>query len=114
MQLDEKVSLAPGNVVATKIGSTAPEYHILVGGHYDSIASGGLAGISAPGADDNASGTAAALEIARLLAGVELDATVEFVLFTAEEIGLLGSLEYVTQLAANKVPTETIFFINME
>lgn len=113
VHLEGKVSVAPGNVVATKPGSTVPEYRIIIGGHYDSISSG-LPGSDAPGADDNASGTAGTLEIARLLAEVNLDATVEFVLFTAEELGLLGSLEYVTQLAAKDISTEKTFFINMD
>lgn len=114
VHLDGKVSIAPGNVVATKPGSTVPEFHIVVGGHYDSIVSGGGAAKGAPGADDNASGTAATIEIARLLSGVDLDATVEFALFTAEEIGLLGSMEYVTQLDIAGIPTEKLFFINMD
>jgi hypothetical protein len=113
VELEGKVSLAPGNVIATKPGATVPQYRILVGGHYDSISSRNP-GAEAPGADDNGSGTAGALEVARLLAGLELDATVEFVLFTAEEIGLLGSTEYVAQLVASEVPVEHLFFINMD
>ncbi len=116
VKLEGKISIAPGNVVATKPGSTRPDYRILVGGHYDSIVDGGGAAAvkRAPGADDNASGTAAALEVARLLAGVELDATVQFVLFTAEEQGLLGSLEFVTILARENHPKDKLFFINMD
>jgi aminopeptidase YwaD len=114
--IDPKVTLAQGNVSATKTGSTRPDIRIVVGGHYDSIVSGGGASAAkhAPGADDNASGTAAAMEVARILAGVDLDATVQFVLFTAEELGLLGSLDFVRTLASEKVPTESLFFINMD
>ncbi len=114
--VDKDITIAQGNVIASKPGSTRPEFRILVGGHYDSIVSGGSvpATKKAPGADDNASGTAAALEVARLLANVDLDATVEFVLFTAEELGLLGSLDFVTVLAREEVPTESLFFINMD
>jgi aminopeptidase YwaD len=114
--VDPKVTLAQGNVSATKPGSTRPDIRILLGGHYDSIVSGGAASATkrAPGADDNASGTAAALEVARILADVNLDATVEFVFFTAEELGLLGSLDFVRVLYRDEVPTESLFFINMD
>jgi hypothetical protein len=110
---DPKIKVAPGNVVATKRGATRPNFHILVGGHYDSI-SDALASGRAPGADDNASGTAAALEIARVLTDTELDASVQFVLFTAEEIGLVGSGMFVAELESQGIPTDELFFINMD
>lgn len=114
--IEGKVTLAPGNVIAAKVGSTRPDFRIVVGGHYDSIVSGGaaFAAESAPGADDNASGTAATLEIARVLAGVDLDATVEFVLFTAEELGLLGSAQYVSRIFREGVTSDRLFCINMD
>ena len=64
--------------------------HVLVGGHYDSHD-------IAPGAEDNGTGTAVAAEVGRLLARHReaLDASVRVVLFCGEEIGLLGSWEYV-------------------
>lgn len=55
----------------------------------------------APGADDNASGTTTVLECARLLAGLEFDFGVTFALWSAEEIGLLGSDYYAMNLAAD-------------
>jgi len=116
VSIDGKVTIAPINVIARKPGTTKGEFRILVGGHYDSIVSGGAAPAaeSAPGADDNGSGTAGALEIARVLTGVKLDATVEFVFFTAEELGLQGSLAYVRQLVREGVPGDKLFFINMD
>ena len=66
------------NVVATRAGSSPERPRVLVGAHYDSVP-------GTPGADDNASGVAALLEAARLLADDALDATVEFVAFTLEE-----------------------------
>ena len=64
--------------------------HILVGGHYDSHD-------VAPGAEDNGTGTAVAVEVGRLLARHReaLGASVRVILFCGEEIGLLGSWEYV-------------------
>ena len=64
-------------------GGAAPL--ILVGAHLDSVA-------GSPGADDNASGTAAVLAIARMLAAVPCrDRAVRVVLFDQEEVGLVGS-----------------------
>jgi hypothetical protein len=113
---DGKVQLATANVVATKTGTTAPEYRIIVCGHYDSIVSSdqGSPMDSAPGADDNASGTAATLEIARILANSDLDATVMFVLFTAEETGLHGSREMAAQFVRDGVSRENVFVLNMD
>lgn len=81
------------NVVATIPGTVAPQYEIIVGGHYDSQSSNTAV---APGADDNASGTAAAMEMARVLiqAGYAPRATLRFMAYAAEEQGLLGSAAY--------------------
>lgn len=110
-QLGQRMGTA--NVVATKQGQSRPRYQIVVGGHYDSIVHGFPINY-APGADDNASGTAATLEIARLLHSADLDATVHFVLFTAEEIGLFGSEDFATRLEEDDVPTDEVFCINMD
>jgi len=67
------------NVVATREGSDPARPWIVVGAHFDSTP-------STPGADDNASGVAAMLEIARLLETFEPAATVQFVGFNLEEI----------------------------
>ena len=66
------------NLEAELAGPVRPEEIILLGAHYDSI-------IGSPGANDNATGTAAVLEIARLLAGEKLARTVRFVAFVNEE-----------------------------
>jgi hypothetical protein len=87
------------NVVATIPGRAAPERIVVVGAHYDSY-SREAAASSAPGADDNASGTAAVLELARVMAGEPFDFTVRFVAFAAEETGLNGSRYHATQAKA--------------
>ncbi len=61
---------------------------LVVGGHYDSVE-------GSPGANDNASGVAAALEVARLLRDEQPPVAVEIVAFGAEEPGLYGSRFYV-------------------
>ena len=83
------------NVVATKPGVLYPDIVYIMGGHYDSINLDGTDPfVWAPGADDNASGAVGALEAARILADIDLDCTVKFACWTAEEIGLYGSRHY--------------------
>lgn len=84
------------NVVAVMPGVTDPDKQIVIGGHYDSIAWDGL---YAPGADDNASGTACVLECARVLGGYQFDYTIVFIAFCGEEQGLRGSEAYAAAAA---------------
>jgi hypothetical protein len=80
------------NVVATLRGSVTPERIYVVTGHYDSRASNVLDFTSdAPGADDDASGVAAVMEMARVFAGRRTEATIVFAAVAAEEQGLYGS-----------------------
>lgn len=81
------------NVLAKMDG--AGDCQVLVGGHMDSVAAG-------PGANDNASGTSVALEIARVLAAHGETDGVCIAFFGAEEAGLLGSEYYVSQLSAGQ------------
>jgi Zn-dependent M28 family amino/carboxypeptidase len=75
------------NVVAHLKGVTQPS--LLLGAHYDSVP-------GAPGANDNASGTAVVLEIARKLSGTSLARQTWFVAFDGEEDGLNGSQAFVS------------------
>ena len=88
------------NLVVVKEGSAEPDKLIVVGGHYDSINLQGDAMVFAPGADDNGSGTAGVMEMARVLKDVPLRKTVIFMPFTAEEVGLIGS-DYAAQQFVN-------------
>ncbi|GAB4365573.1 MAG: hypothetical protein Kow0042_04900 [Calditrichia bacterium] len=81
------------NVVAVKYGKEFPDEIYLLGGHYDVYTNG------APGADDNGSGTAAILEIARNLAALNYKRTIKLVNFSGEELGLWGSSAYASQAA---------------
>ena len=83
------------NVIATLIGSIMPEKVFVYGGHHDSYSSGDPYAF-APGSDDNASGTAAALEMARVImaSGYQPESTIKFITFGAEEYGLWGSRNY--------------------
>ena len=76
------------NVIGIKPGTTAPAEVVVVGAHLDSVP-------LSPGANDNASGVATVLEVARLLAEVPTARSIHFVAFGAEELGLVGSGYYV-------------------
>lgn len=80
------------NVVATLPGDDMPEVTYIICGHYDSISDDPFN--LAPGADDNASGTSAVLEAARVLKDYSPRASVKFVCFAGEEQGLVGSYYY--------------------
>lgn len=103
-----EADVAPVEATAYNVGGmvrgTGPGGRvILFGAHYDHLGLGGPGSLApdevAPhnGADDNASGTALLLELARHFAGAggTLSADVAFVAFTAEEMGLLGSAHFV-------------------
>lgn len=85
------------NVIATLPGLYDTVMLYVAGGHYDSYSTG-----SAPGANDNASGTVAAMELARILSqsGNRPNSTVKFMAFDAEELGLYGSEFVAGRMAA--------------
>ena len=93
-----------GHNVVGYLEGTDPELKdevILIGAHYDHIGTGeevGGDGI-ANGANDNASGTTAVLEIAKFLSTRDLRRSVILALFSAEEMGLVGSTELAKDLA---------------
>ncbi|WP_199247428.1 M28 family peptidase [[Phormidium] sp. ETS-05] len=75
------------NIYADRPGADPEAGVILVGAHYDTVA-------LSPGADDNATGVAAVLEIARLLGKQETVRGLRVALFDSEEVGLFGSLVF--------------------
>lgn len=101
----QKIHAATQNVVGILRGSDPKlaEEAVVVGAHYDHLGLGyrnsmapSQAGKVHPGADDNASGTAAVMELASALAArrKEMKRTIVFVTFSGEELGLLGSTYY--------------------
>jgi hypothetical protein len=87
------------NLVLLLAGTDPDAGAVLIGAHYDTRDSDLTAADSVqPGADDNASGVAAVLEIARILAERPHAATVYCVLFSAEEEGRLGSLAFIRDM----------------
>jgi peptidase M28-like protein len=88
------------NVVATLKGSQpeSTDRIYVVSGHYDSMCNTPTdARCDAPGANDDASGTAAVLEMARVMAKYEFDATIVFMAVAGEEQSLLGSTHFAEQ-----------------
>ncbi len=85
------------NIIAQKEGIVHPDKTWIICGHYDSISDITTRMFAAPGADDNASGTAAVIEAARILQQYDFNYTTKFILFDAEERGKFGSEYYVKQ-----------------
>ncbi|MBL8998375.1 MAG: M28 family peptidase [Gemmatimonadetes bacterium] len=95
------------NVVAWLPGRDTSRV-VVIGGHYDSCIcsiDNMDATSDAPGADDDGSGTVAVMELARVVSKRfprGFDATVAFVLYTGEELGLLGSTQFAERLRAQR------------
>jgi hypothetical protein len=115
------------NVVAVLPGTINKDRYVIIGGHYDSIASrrqpGGAANNQpnddgprsaaetdpfAPGVSDDASGTAAVLELARVMSQYEFDKSIVFIAFAAEEIGLNGSANYAKKAKEANMQIEAV------
>ena len=84
------------NVIASLSGTDYPDSVTIIGGHYDNILSSGDPFLTVPGANDNASGVAATLELARVLRQNNYlpSGTIRFIAFGSEELGLFGSYDY--------------------
>jgi hypothetical protein len=99
-ELDEfRVSRGDGsaeNVYAWIEGTESPDEVIVVGAHYDHVGKSRRGGGVYNGADDNASGTAAVLEMAEALSQIreQCKRTVVFQLYAGEELGMVGSSHY--------------------
>ena len=124
------------NIIAVLPGKSARR--IYVSGHYDSLNSPGQSGrgsgagaagqdqaagrgrgqqaplnynVSAPGANDDGSGTVLSMELARVFAesGIEFDATLVFMSVAGEEQGLIGSTAHARRMKEQKVPVQALF-----
>jgi len=95
------------NIVATLKGSKEPGRVYVVSGHYDSRVTDVLNFIDdAPGADDDGSGVAVSMELARVMATHQPAATIMFAVVAGEEQGLFGSNFMATTLAQNRVDVQ--------
>ncbi len=91
------------NLAALGKGESPP---ILIGAHYDAVP-------GTPGADDNATGVAALLELARIFADQPLKHPVQLIAFDMEEYGLLGSAAYSVQLRQQQQPLRLMISLEM-
>lgn len=103
------------NVMAVLPGRSPRRLY--VGAHYDTVARQGGGGFDwtvtdnpAPGVDDDGSGTALVMELARVFgdSGIDFDATLIFIAFAGEEEGLVGATLHAGRAAAEKLPIEAV------
>jgi hypothetical protein len=98
----QKVDATADNVICIKHPASGATSQIaVIGAHYDSTSESPES--AAPGAIDNGSGSAVVVAVAEALVSVNLAHTVHFVFFAAEEIGLHGSLKYVSNRIAGNM-----------
>lgn len=99
-QLQEDTFINAGytckNLILTKVGTVYPNTYVIVCGHYDSI--------TGTGTNDNGSGVATILEVARLLQNIPTEYSIKFINFSGEEDGLLGSQHYVNTIVNGTTP----------
>lgn len=100
---------ASDNVIATITGTKYPDEYVVLGAHYDSYAGGSYE----PGADDNATGAAGILEIARILSQYTFDRSIIFACWSGEEYGLYGSEAWASNAAQNGMNILGYFNIDM-
>lgn len=98
------------NVFAVLKGTTDPNRIYVVSGHYDSMCSSPTdAKCDAPGANDDASGTAVSIELARVMSKMRYDATIVFMAVAGEEQGLLGASHYAEEAKKAKLNIDAMF-----
>jgi hypothetical protein len=116
-QIDKETSYNLKNIICNKEGSMANGNNnplILISAHYDNrMQNISQTNARAPGADDNASGVAAILELARILSKVNLKNNIQFALFSGEEQGQWGSTAYAKHLQANNTRFNTVMNLDM-
>lgn len=100
------------NIIATIPGSSDPNKWIIVGGHYDATSES--PSTVTPGAEDNASGAAGVLEMARAFSANPPAYSMAFVLWSGEEQGLLGSKDYVARLLKTTTKSQIRAVITMD
>lgn len=88
-------SITGHNVIGTQTGVEFPDSYIIVSAHYDTV--------NNPGANDDASGVAAFLEIARVLSEYETAYTIKYIGWDREEQGKVGSTRYAQQFASDDI-----------
>ncbi len=94
------------NLYVDIVGTESPEEMLIVGAHFDAV-------IGSPGADDNGSGTAGALELARIYRDTKPKRTIRIVFFNLEEIGLVGSMFHANGIIKPQIEAGELKVIGM-
>ncbi len=107
------------NPIGIKLGETLPDEWIVVGAHYDSrnverCETSPTPPQVQPGANDNASGCAGVIELARAFNGVSTARSILFMCFSGEEQGLRGSRSYVTSLQTSGEISRVKHMLNLD
>jgi hypothetical protein len=118
-QIDQNQTFNLNNIICSSkqslTSSSQNNKTIIIGAHYDSRAEIlNNTNTRAPGADDNASGVSALLELVRILSPLNLKYNLEFVLFSGEEQGLWGSQHYVKYIDKNNRTKTIDLYINFD
>lgn len=114
ISLIDHISTPQKSVRVRLTGSTRPNEIVVLGGHLDSINQGWGGGQQAPGADDNASGSANLLETLRIISQKgQPQRTVEFFWYAGEESGLLGSAEIAKSYKGEKRDVVAVLQLDM-
>ena len=103
------------NVIAIQRGTLYPDEYVVCGAHYDSYnnSQGHPDELQAPGADDNASGTAGIIETARLLSRCTFERSIIYCGWAAEEVGLIGSAAFAKDCAEKLIDIVGYFNLDM-
>ncbi len=104
------------NPIGITLGQVRPERWIVVGAHYDSRNSARCDGSASPqpGANDNASGCAGVIELARAFEQVATEKSIVFACFAGEEQGLVGAYAWVQSLADSGQLANVEHMINLD
>lgn len=89
------------NVEATQTGTVYPDSFFIICGHFDAVSENSM--VSAPGADDNGTGTATVLTAAEILAQHQFEYSIRYICFAGEEQGLRGSGAYASWAVAQNL-----------
>ena len=103
------------NVIAIQRGRVYPDEYVVCGAHYDSYnkSPGHPDSLRAPGADDNASGSAGIIETARLLSRCSFERSIIYCGWAAEEVNLRGSEAYARECAEKRMDIVGYFNLDM-
>lgn len=105
-RLEVEVRGTTNNVIARLPGTIQNDVCFMIGGHYDTVE-------EAPGANDDGTGVATTLELARILSQYTWPLDIYFCFWNAEELGLIGSSQMASQFFSDEIDILVYFNIDM-